>query len=54
MTNQSMLSIVHSLPQAAILFNHLTNITSMTNIPSTNDTKKNAFGNSVGSKHCAF
>ena len=39
MTNQSMLSTVHSLLQAAILFSQLANITSMTNMPSTNDTK---------------
>ena len=34
-----MLSTVHSSPQAAILFSQLANITSMTNIPGTNDTK---------------
>ena len=39
-----MLSIVHSLPQAAILFSHLANITCMTNMPSTNDTKKMLLG----------
>ena len=48
-----MFSTVHSSPQAAILFSQLANVTSMINIPSTNDTK-NVFGNSVGSKHCAL
>ena len=48
-----MLSTVHSSPQSAIPFSHLANMTSMINMPSTNDTK-NVFGNSVGSKHCAL
>ena len=48
-----MLSTVHSSPQSAISFSHLANMTSMINMPSTNDTK-NVFGNSVGSKHCAL
>ena len=34
-----MFSTVHSSPQAAILFSQLANTTSMTNMPSTNDTK---------------
>ena len=38
-TNQSMLFTVHSSPQAAILYSQLANITSMTNMPSTNDAK---------------
>ena len=39
MYQKSILSTVHSSPQAAILFSHLANIMSMTNMPSTNDTK---------------
>ena len=39
MYQKSILSTVHSSPQAAILFSHLANIISMTNMPSTNDTK---------------
>ena len=38
-TSQSMLSIVHSVPQAAILFSQLANIKSMRNIRSTNGAK---------------
>ena len=38
-TNQSILSTVHSLLQAANLFRQLANIISMTNMSSTNDTK---------------
>ena len=34
-----MLFTVHSSPLAAILFSQLANITSMANMPSTNDTK---------------
>ena len=34
-----MLFTVHSSPQAAILYSQLANITSMTNMPSTNDAK---------------
>ena len=34
-----MLSMFHSSPKAAILFSQLAKITSMTNMPSTNDTK---------------
>ena len=34
-----MLSAVHSSCQSAILFSELANITSMANMPSTNDTK---------------
>ena len=50
-----MFSTVHSSPQTAILFNQLGNVTSMTNMPTTNDTK-NMFleGNSVESKHCVL
>ena len=53
--SQSMLSIVHSSPQIAILFSQLANVTNMTNLPSANDTK-NMFleENSVESKHCAL
>ena len=53
--NQSMLSIVHSSPQIAILLGQLANVTNMTNMPDTNDTK-NMFleENSVESKHCAL
>ena len=48
-----MLFTVHSSPLAVILFSQLANITSMANMPSTNDTK-NTSGNSLGSKHCAL
>ena len=46
-------STIHSSLQAAIVFSQLATITSMTNMPSTNDTE-NVFGNSVVSKHCAL
>ena len=39
MTNQSVVSTVHSSSQAAILFSQLANARSMTNMPSTDDTK---------------